>query len=220
VSARIEALIFDLDGVLVDSEPVHYAASLRLVAPHHIEPEEYARFTGVAIRPYFEWITSRFDLGLTIDEGVERYTRLVTEELERTALQPLDGARELIAAAREADLVVGLASQSVSEWVEGTLRSAHLGSLFDARATGEEVERGKPAPDLFLLVAERLGVKPEACAAIEDSPAGVQSAAAAEMLVVQSRQASSAAAPQPAAHLVVTSLREVDLDRLPERAAR
>ncbi len=216
----LRAVVFDLDGVLVDSEPVHYAASLRLVAPHQIAPEEYARFTGVAIRPYFEWITERFDLGLTLDEAVDRYTRYVTEEIEQTALVPLDGALDLIAAARERGLRVALASQSVAVWVEATLRSAGMAGLFDTAVTGDQVEHGKPAPDIYLLAAERLGVAPEACLAIEDSPAGVQSAAAAGMLVVQSRQASTAAPPQPEAHLVVGSLREIDLARLPERVRR
>ena len=106
----LRAVVFDLDGVLVDSEPVHYAASLRLVAPHQIAPEEYARFTGVAMRPYCEWMTERFDLGLTLDEAVDRYAQYVTEEIERTTLAPLGGALDLIAEARGRDLGVALAS--------------------------------------------------------------------------------------------------------------
>ena len=126
---RFEAVIFDLDGVLVDSEPVHYAASLRLVAPGQISPEEYARFTGIAMEPFLEWLEARFGLGLTPEQAIARYTRFVTEEIEGGTLEPLDGARELIAAARESGLAVGLGSQSVVVWVDATLRSASLDGL-------------------------------------------------------------------------------------------
>ncbi len=214
MSDALGAVIFDLDGVLVDSEPVHWRASQRLFAPHHLAEAEYARFIGVAVEPYMEWARERFGLDDAADRLVERYEEAVTAEIEAAALPPLDGARELIEASRARGLRVAVGSQSIAAWVKATLRSAALDGLFDAVVSGDEVERGKPAPDVYLLAAERLGVAPERCVAIEDSPAGLQSAAAAGMLVVQSRQASSAAEPQPLAQLVVGSLREVDLGRL------
>ena len=214
MSDALGAVIFDLDGVLVDSEPVHWRASQRLFAPHHLAEAEYARFIGVAVEPYMEWARERFGLDDAADRLVERYEEAVTAEIEAAALPPLDGARELIEASRARGLRVAVGSQSIAAWVKATLRSAALDGLFDAVVSGDEVERGKPAPDVYLLAAERLGVAPERCVAIEDSPAGLQSAAAAGMLGVQSRQASSAAEPQPLAQLVVGSLREVDLGRL------
>ena len=214
MSGALEAVIFDLDGVLVDSEPVHRRASRRLFAPRHLAEVEYARFIGVAVEPYMEWARERFGLDDPVERLVERYGEAVTAEIEAGALPPLDGARELIEASRARGLRAAVGSQSIAAWVEATLQSAGLDGLFDAVVSGDEVERGKPAPDVYLLAAERLGVAPERCVAIEDSPAGLQSAAAAGMLVVQSRQASSAAEPQALAQLVVGSLREVDLGRL------
>ena len=216
MSRATEAVIFDLDGVLVDSEPVHWRASHRLFAPHQLTMEEYEPFVGLAIAPYMTWAREHFDLDASVAELIERYAAAVTAEIESGPIPPLDGARELIDAARERGLRVGLASQSIASWVHPTLRAASLDGSFDVVVTGGEVDRAKPAPDIYLHTARLLGVAPAACLAIEDSPAGVQSAAAAGMLVVQSRQASSAAPPQPAAHVVVGSLREVDLDRLPE----
>lgn len=219
MSRATEALIFDLDGVLVDSEPVHWRASHRLFAPHQLTMEEYEPFVGLAIEPYMTWAREHFDLDATVEELIEHYAAAVTAEIESGPIPPLDGAHELIAAARERGLRVGLASQSIASWVRATLRAASLDGSFDVVVTGGDVDRAKPAPDIYLHTARLLGVAPEVCLAIEDSRAGVQSAAAAGMLVVQSRQASSAAPPQSAAHVVVGSLREVDLDRLPEASA-
>lgn len=208
------ALVFDLDGVLVDSEPVHLRAARRLVAPQLLSEEDYARFTGLAIEPFMEWVRAHYGLEDSVGELARRYAALVTAELRDGDIEPLDGARELIAAARAAGWAVGLASQSVAEWVHATLKGCGLADAFDVAISGDDIERAKPEPDIFLLAAERLGVAPAACVAIEDSPAGVQSASSAGMFVVQSRQASTAAPPQPAAHLVVASLRELDLAAL------
>ena len=218
-AAPTRAIVFDLDGVLVDSEPVHWRAAQRLVAPHVISEEEYARFTGVAIEPFMEWLRARFEPPHSVEGLTRRYGALVTEELHSAPIEPLDGARELIAAARAGGWVVGLASQSIAKWVAATLRACGLESAFDVEINGDDVAGGKPAPDIYVRAASLLGAAPARCVAIEDSPAGVQSAAAAGMLVVQSRQASTAAEPQPLADIVVGSLRELDLASLAERLA-
>ena len=218
MSCVIEALIFDLDGVLVDSEPVHWRASQRLFAPHELTMEEYEPFVGLAIEPYMTWAREHFALDASVEELTARYSEAVTAELESGPIPPLDGALELIEAARARGLRVGLASQSIAVWVHPTLRAAGLEVSFDVVVTGDDVERAKPEPHIYRHTARLLGVAPEACVAVEDSPAGVQSASAAGMLVVQSRQASSAASPQPGAHVVVGSLRDADLDALPGAA--
>ena len=212
------ALIFDLDGVLVDSEPVHWRASRRLFGDG-LAMEEYTPFVGLAIEPYMAWARERFGLAEPIGALTERYAEAVAAEIGAAPLPPLDGARELIAAAGARGIAVAVASQSIARWVRPTLRAAGLEGAFAAVVAGGDAARPKPAPDLYLRAAALIGAAPADCVAIEDSPAGVRSAAAAGMTVVQSRQASSAAPPQPAAHLVVASLREVDLGALPRRPA-
>ena len=218
-SAR-RALVFDLDGVLVDSEPLHLRAARRLTAPHLLSEAEYARFTGVAIEPFVDWMRERYGLAESAGALRARYSALVAEELRANPPAPLDGARELIAAARAGGWAVGLASQSGARWVEATLEGCGLAGAFGAAVSGDDAERGKPAPDLYLLAAARLGTAPARCVAIEDSPAGVRAAAAAGMLVVQSLQASTAAPRQPQAAIAVRSLRELDLAALKARLER
>ncbi|MBD0349504.1 MAG: HAD family phosphatase, partial [Thermoleophilia bacterium] len=105
-------------------------------------------------------------------------------ELLESELTPFDDA---IATARQLDargIPVAIASSSPRERLDRTLRAAGLEELFHVTVAGDEVERGKPAPDLFLAAARRLGVPPEDCVAVEDSPPGVESALAAGMTVV------------------------------------
>ena len=160
MSRTIEAVIFDLDGVLVDSEPLHWRASQRLFAPHELTMEEYEPFVGLAIEPYMTWAREHFELDATVEELIEHYATAVTAEIESGPMPPLDGARELIAAARERGLRVGLASQSIASWVHPTLRAASLDEAFDVVVTGDDVARPKPRPDIYVHTARLLGVAP------------------------------------------------------------
>ena len=109
-------LIFDLDGVLVDSEPVHWRASRRLFGDG-LAMEEYAPFVGLAIEPYMAWARERFGLREPIEALTERYAEAVAAELGSAPLPPLDGARDLIAAAGARGIAVAVASQSIARWV-------------------------------------------------------------------------------------------------------
>ncbi|RLT27104.1 MAG: HAD family phosphatase [Chloroflexi bacterium] len=211
---RIEAVIFDMDGVLVDSEPVHRAASRQLVAPHEMTDEQYEQFIGASGTAFMTWVQSHYDLDATIEELNVRYSAHILEELRAHPLQPLDGVVDLIAALSQKGVLLGVASQSQPEWVRATLEGAKLHWAFQAIVAGDAVSFGKPYPDIYLHTATQLGVPAGACLAIEDSVPGVAAAAAAGMVVVQSRQGSLPALPQPEAHHVVDSLRAFDLEWL------
>ncbi len=111
-------------------------------------------------------------------------------------------AREL----RRRGVPVGVASSSPRERLRRTLGRVGLLDFFDVTVSGDEVANGKPAPDMFLLAAERLGVAPEACVAIEDSPPGVASAVAAGMTTIGVMRVPGTEASLAAAHVVVDSL--------------
>ena len=178
----IQALIFDMDGLLVDSEGLAAEAVRAFLARHGHEP-----------RPDL----GELMLGRRVPEGVallaEAYalpgelaelTR-VFDELRLAAirgrLKPLPGAAALITFARHAGLRLALASSGLRSHVDLSLAETGLAGLFDAEATGDDVERGKPEPDIFLLAAARLSVAPDACVVLEDAPAGIAAAAAAGM---------------------------------------
>ena len=209
-TSRVAAVIFDLDGVLADTEPMHLAATRALVAPAELETEAYERFIGRG--GFTEWLTETY--GIEAGEIEARYSQLFYAELERGSLRPLPGAVELIEAIDARGLALAVASQSSSAWVEATLRAVGLDDRLPLIVTAEEVGHDKPAPDIYLQAARLVGAAPEACIAIEDSVHGVAAAAAAGLLVVQSTQASFAAQRQPGAQALIGSLRDFDLSWL------
>jgi len=212
--ASVAAVIFDLDGVLVDAEPVHRVASRRLVAPHVLTDDEYAMFIGTSIGAFAEWLRERYALGESREAIVARYDALVAAELATQLLPAFDGAHELLAALRTRGLSLGVASQSLPRWVELTLASAGLAGAFDVVVAADAVTRAKPAPDIYLHAAALLGAPAERCLAVEDSIPGVASAVAAGMRVVQTQQADTAVARQPSVLATVATLRAFDLDWL------
>jgi HAD superfamily hydrolase (TIGR01509 family) len=178
------AVIFDCDGTLVDSEPLARTAWEETLAPYGYTltaadaeaciglpfPRVHAYFAERAALPDHDVTWAAFSAALfgLID------TQLVPFE------DAIAAAREL----RERGVPVAVASSSPRERLHRTLGRAGLLEAFDVTVAGDEVARGKPAPDMFLLAAERLGVEPGACVVIEDSPPGVQAGLAAGMVTL------------------------------------
>ena len=203
----VAAVVFDLDGVLVDTEPLHMAATQALIAPAELAIEQYERFIGRG--GFKEWLTATY--AITREEIDARYSDLFYAELAGARLAPLDGAVELLEAIGGRGLGLAVASQSSRAWVDATLRAASIDRYFSQIATAGEAGADKPAPDVYLLAARKLGQAPAACIAVEDSVHGIASASAAGLWVVQSTQASYTPPPQPRAGAVVASLRDFDL---------
>ena len=178
----IRALIFDMDGLLIDSEPAAEAALERFLRMHghEIRPGTMEQTLGRRLPEAMAIVAEAYGLGLPVEELVGTYDRLRLAAL-RGNLRPMPGAAALIAFARSAGLGLALATSSLRTHADLSLAETELAGLFDAEATGEEVQHGKPAPDIFLLAAERLGEAPAACVVLEDAPAGLAAAAAAGM---------------------------------------
>ena len=174
--------MFDMDGVLVDGEPLHFRAVNTLLA------EEGKAMSLDEYRPYMGtksgWREMMQPLGLTRDISYysQRYDEIVLAEYRECSV-PLPGAVALVRALEAAGVPIGVCSSSRLSWVEACLSRLGLLDAFDSIVTGSEVERGKPAPDIYLLAAERLGAEPRDCLAIEDAPAGIESAQNAGMTV-------------------------------------
>ncbi|HEY3009347.1 MAG TPA: HAD family phosphatase [Micromonosporaceae bacterium] len=179
-----DAVVFDLDGVILDSEPVWEQVRRGYVAGHggHWLPDTQRRLMGMNTAEWAGYLSR--DLGVrrtpeqvaadVVEQMVERYTR-------RVPLMP--GAdrvvRDLAALWR-----LGLASSSPPRLIDAALAATGLVDAFAARLSADEVTRGKPAPDVYQAVAARLGLSTSNCVAVEDSSNGVRAAAAAGMSVV------------------------------------
>src|SRR5205085_1883264 len=148
--AVIEAVIFDLDGVLVDSEPAHRKASRRLVAPATMTDEQYARFIGSSVQAFMPWAHDEYMPATPAAIITAQYDRLVEEEVLAQRLPAFDGAIPLLATLRDRGIRLAVASQSLRRWVHATLEAAALTSCFEYVLTAEDVPRPKPAPDIYL----------------------------------------------------------------------
>ena len=221
----VGALIFDFDGLILDTETCTYEATAKVFAEHGetLDLAWWHSILGTADHPQWSEVLAE-RLGRPVDRAA-----LVAQREERRlevihALPPCAGVVELLDAAEEAGIPTAVASSSALDWVGGHLERLGLYRYFDAVVTrtdvGHDAARTKPAPDLFLVAAERLGVEPARCVVFEDSPNGVAAARAAGMVVVAVPGAMTAGLDLSAADLVVPSLADTDLLRLSELVAR
>lgn len=180
MAERIAAVIFDLDGVLVDSETLQLAAWQRYVEQwgRVLPPALLPRLFGRRLVDAARIIVEELGLPVAPKEAARERDALFLASLPGN-VRPMPGARELVTALRERGLPLGLATSGHRRYVELVLDELGLREAFTAVVTGDDVARGKPAPDCYLLAASRLGIVPAAGVAIEDAPLGVLAARAA-----------------------------------------
>ncbi len=185
---RIQALIFDMDGVLVDTEPIHIRSFQIFMDELNLNYDiRYIHgFVGYSIDQNVQRINRDFLQGkeIPLAEGVRRRDAIYLDLLRNTELHPLPGVRELIDFCETNQIALALASSSWKEQVEAILdllekEGYPLRSKFQSIVHGDHVAHRKPAPDIYLKTASDLKLPAQSCWAIEDSGAGVQSAKAA-----------------------------------------
>jgi HAD superfamily hydrolase (TIGR01509 family) len=192
-NCAFDAVIFDLDGVLLDSEPIYLGATNSVLAREgkYLSPEENARYIGVRFRDMLAEIIPLMGLAHDADFYIEE-TRAAVLDAFGKPLTPPPGARELIERLADHGVPRAVGSSSVHAWVDQVLTNLGVRQHFPVIVGGDEVGHGKPAPDIFLRCAELLGVPPERCAVIEDSANGVLAARRAGMTAIGLRTAATA----------------------------
>jgi len=217
----IEAVVFDLDGVIVDSEPVWEQVRRQVVAEHggRWAPDAQQRIMGMSTGEWARYLSRDLGVGLppetvaaTVIDGMRARYR------EGVPLMP--GAAEAVRALA-GHWPIGLASSSPPALIDAVLDGAGLRECFTVALSTEQVQRGKPAPDIYLAVTARLGRRPGRCAAVEDSTNGLLSAAAAGLQVIavpHPRYPPEPAALQKA-KVVLTSLEELTVQTITDLPA-
>ncbi len=180
----VEAVAFDLDGVIVDSEGLWDDVRERYVREHsgRYDDEAQRAMMGMSSTEWSQYIHDELDVSASPEEINAGIVELMAVRY-REHLPLIPGAREAVER-MACSFPCGLASSSNRRLIDLVLELAELAELFRATVSSEEVPRGKPMPDVYLEAARRLGYTPERCAAIEDSHAGIRSAKAAGMRVV------------------------------------
>lgn len=213
------AVVFDLDGLMADSEPLAKWAWRKTLARYEreLDDQTFRDVQGMRVADSSRLFCERFALPISPEQAmVERDTLFLGAV--PTRLRACPGLYSLLDELAARNLLLGVATSGHRQYVALALRTLELDGRFQAIAAGDEVERGKPSPDIYLLAAERLGVPPNRCLALEDAPLGVEAAVAAGMTCLAVPSQWTASLDFPGAYQVFSSLNEVreGLDNLLE----
>jgi HAD superfamily hydrolase (TIGR01509 family) len=176
----LKHVIFDCDGVLVDSEPLSMRADVMLLKQHGIdisEAEAHNRFVGTTFQAMLDMMTEQF--GTVFPPDLHAVKNTMVEQLYRNELKIVPGVRDVLDALKARGISVSIGSNSPKKRVELAVELVGIADRFDRIVSYEDVTNGKPAPDIFLRAAGLAGVAIDECHVVEDSLTGVTAAVAA-----------------------------------------
>ena len=217
--AGYKGILFDMDGVLVDSEPLFHKAVNMMVercgaAP--ITEEENNRYLlGTTVEETWIRVKELRDVPQSPEELLSGYNEVVKEVL-RSDLVPRPGVKDLIAEAQRRGLPIAVASSSLREWVNLKLSVIGLTDAFAIKLGGDDIENGKPAPDIYIKAAGLIGLEASECIAIEDSPIGLAAASSSGAYTICTLTDSTRHLDLSAADVIIENLEEFDYGLLAE----
>lgn len=180
-SNKCKGVLFDMDGVLVDSEEFITEAACRMFAEKglNVKPEDFKPFTGTGEDRFIGGVAEKYNFDLNMPQDKHR-TYEIYCDIIKGKLKPLAGVVDFIKKCRKKKLKLSVASSADLVKVKANLSEIGLDhGEFDAIVCGDDVKNKKPAPDIFILAAEKIGLNPNQCLVIEDAISGVQAAKSA-----------------------------------------
>lgn len=208
----LKAFIFDMDGVIIDSEPLHFQSDRMVMKDYNIDitDDELNSFVGVTNPEMWAALAEKYNMKATVEELLTIQNQYKTELFGKIELQPINGVLELLSELKEKGISIALASSSSRVFIELVLRGLHIYEYFDVIISGEEVTNGKPAPDIFLKAAAELKIDPFECVVLEDSSNGVKAAKAAGMKCIAYKNPNSGIQDISLADCAVSTLVKLD----------
>ena len=183
-----KAAIFDMDGVMVDSELAHSAAYGKVLREYGVEPIENEHGTynmaGLSLRETWEIFKQRHNIDEDTEVLIDKKRIAFKQELEERGIQPLPGLPKLLADLSTHGVKIAVGTSGSTARVKLMLEKLHVGPYFSVIVSADDVTKAKPDPEVYTKTAQKLGLSPNHCLVIEDAEAGVLSAVAAGMKVV------------------------------------
>ena len=212
----VEAIIFDMDGVLVDSEYTYFQSKSQILseAGHEVEDSYHFQFMGTTSDYMWEKMKQEFSLPLSVAEYIQQMTALRQAMIKRDGIRVIPHVQEFVKGLSQAGLKLAVASSSSLAEIKVNLAEIGLSEYFSEVVSTEEVEHSKPAPDVYLATAERIGIMPENCLGIEDTKNGTGAVRNAGMVCVGFANPAFPKQDLAFADRVVSSFSELDADSL------
>ena len=212
----LEGIIFDMDGVLVDSEYTYFQSKSQILseAGHEVEDSYHFQFMGTTSDYMWEKMKQEFSLPLSVAEYIQQMTALRQAMIKRDGIRVIPHVQEFVKGLSQAGLKLAVASSSSLAEIKVNLAEIGLSEYFSEVVSTEEVEHSKPAPDVYLAAAERIGIMPENCLGIEDTKNGTGAVRNAGMVCVGFANPAFPKQDLAFADRVVSSFAELDADSL------
>ena len=210
----MKAVIFDMDGVLIDSQPYHFKADIETMSEYGVVKDQkfYEKFAGTLTSDRMRILKDLFKLDIPVEEMVKKREDMILEIMAREDIKPVSGIPEFLKSIKNRGLKTAVASSSGYDLIGLILSRLGISEYFDSITSGNDVKRGKPSPDIFLLAAERIGAEPSECLVVEDSENGVRAAKAAGMTALGYVNPTSGNQCLDMADAVTDDFRKVDIN--------
>ena len=211
----IKAVIFDMDGVIVESERLHIEAEQQAMLKHgvRISAEELHTYTGTTAMFMFTELIKKYKLDTTFEKIFNEKEEILFKLLEKET-RPTNGVIELLKKLRQKGVKLAVASSSHRRLIDYILRKLDIGYLFDFVVSAEDVVHSKPNPQIFLKSAQALHVKPSECLVVEDAKLGVEAAKKAGMKVIGYRNPDSGGQDLSKADMIVKDFSELPVEEM------
>ena len=209
----IEAIIFDMDGTLVDTEPFNTEIEKRQFKLNNIDisEEEHLKYLGVASDEMWKEIAERHNLRIPVVELIEQnHIESLRYFTEIESIPVMTGLVDLLEKLQVKNYPMAVASSSAPEIIDLILNKTNLKMYFQVIVSAEQAGKSKPEPDVFLLAAEKLGIKPANCMVVEDSENGIKAAIAAGMTCVAYQGSEADPQKQKEADAVILSYAQLE----------
>jgi beta-phosphoglucomutase family hydrolase len=215
----IRAVIFDLDGVIVESEDAHIRAERQTFQRQNVKisAEELHAYTGTTAKAMFTELIAKYKLNTTFEEINSQKEEILLKLLDKDA-EPTKGVLSLIQELKRREVKLAVGSSSTRKLVDYVLNKLNLTHAFDRIITAEDIEHSKPNPEIFLKAAAELGMKPNQCLVIEDSKLGVEAAKHAGMKCIGYHNPHSGNQDLSKADAIIDDFSKVDIEKMLTRS--
>lgn len=209
----MKAVIFDMDGVIIDSEPIHFEVDMQTMKNFgcSISKEELNKYVGTTNEYMFTDIKNKYKLNKSAEEIINYRCELVKRKVMESDLVPIEGIRDLLKNLKDKNIPAAIASSSPRDFIEVVVSKFGIEDYFSCILSGEEVKNGKPAPDIYIETAKKLGIAPKECIVIEDSKNGVIAAKEAGMKCIGFKNINSGEQDLSKADYIVNSIVEINI---------